>query len=67
LVEPSPAFAEGRKREVISPPAWERVKCPLCDKRISIPTLVPHLYKEYELTLSEAREFLQKFAGLKRV
>ncbi|MEM2460425.1 MAG: hypothetical protein QXV20_04090 [Candidatus Hadarchaeales archaeon] len=52
---------------MISPPAWERVKCPLCDKRISIPTLVPHLYKEHELTLSEAREFLQKFAGLKRV
>ncbi len=52
---------------MISPPAWERVKCPLCDKRISVPALVSHLYREHELTLSEAREFLQKFAGLKRV
>jgi len=50
---------------MISPPAWKRMKCPLCDKRISIPSLVFHLYREHELTLSEAREFLQKIAGLK--
>jgi hypothetical protein len=51
---------------MMSAPPWEKVKCPLCDKKISIPSLVPHLYREHELTLSEAREFLEKFAGIKR-
>lgn len=51
---------------MIGPPAWDKVKCPLCDKRVPLPTLVPHLYREHELTLLEAREFLEKFAGFKK-
>jgi len=45
---------------MIGPPAWERVRCPLCGKEVSRPGLVLHLHQEHEFTLREAKEVLEK-------